>query len=180
MSKQLTVPAASPSLTPTCSCGSASCAEGGHLACLARPRFFCGQLLTDADLTALTDWVQGRLARTRRRAGWGVVEGLDVRVDDSKPNDANPSRIIVGPGYAVDSCGHDIVLCADSTPMDLTAYCSVARQPVGGPCAPAGGLPAAGNAKAAYARGAGAADEDGGGGATSVTCMPSILTLQIP
>lgn len=88
-----------------------------RLDCIERPRFFCGQLLTDADLTSLVDWTRDRLRLTRYRDGWGVVCGLEVRCDPQ-----NPGRVLVGTGYAINCCGDDIVICKD-TPYDLSLAC---------------------------------------------------------
>ena len=98
------------------------------LDCLVRPRFFGGQLLTDTDLGQLVTWTADKLRLGRYRHGWGVVCGLEVRCDP-----ANPSGVIVGPGYAVSCCGEDIVVCED-TKLDLSGACS---QP-GDPCADLG------------------------------------------
>lgn len=107
-----------------CACGCAPC-EGTccHLDCIVQPRFFCGQLLTDGDLTALLKWARDRFALSRYRHGWGVVCGLDVRCD---PQHAN--SVIVTPGYAVDCCGDDIIICEDAT-LDLSAACREEKDP---------------------------------------------------
>lgn len=103
----------------TCKCGSASC-EGTccRLDCLVQPRFFCGQLLTDQDLTALVNWTRDKTALSRYRDGWGVVCGLDVRCDPRGACD----HIVVTPGYAVSCCGDDIVVC-DEASLDLSPAC---------------------------------------------------------
>jgi predicted flap endonuclease-1-like 5' DNA nuclease len=94
-----------------CPCGCAPCEDDCcRIDCLTRPKFFCGQLLTDADLTALVDWTRGRLGLGRYRHGWGVVCGLDVHC---APDD--PSAVVVEPGYAVDCCGADVVVCRPTT-----------------------------------------------------------------
>jgi hypothetical protein len=66
----------------TCA-GACGCATRGtpFPESLLRPRFFCGQLLTDADMTALTAWVRARLRLTAERTGWGVACGLAVVSD---------------------------------------------------------------------------------------------------
>ena len=121
--------------TPPAACtGSCTCQqkcaqeECCALDCLVRPRFFGGQLLTDTDLGQLVTWTADKLRLGRYRHGWGVVCGLEVRCDP-----ANPSGVIVGPGYAVSCCGDDIVVCED-TKLDLSGACS---QP-GDPCADLG------------------------------------------
>ena len=81
---------------------------------LLRPEFFCGQLLTDADMTALTAWVRARLRLTAERTGWGVVCGLAVVSDVQRP-----SRVTVRPGVAVSPCGQDILVPADAL-VDLS------------------------------------------------------------
>jgi hypothetical protein len=105
------------------------CGCGGTKECtphtLVRPRFFCGQLLTDADLSTLTDWALDRRRLAVHREGWGAVCGLDVGADPEKP-----AGVVVRPGIAVSPCGEDIVLPAlaklDLTPCcpDLTSPCA--------------------------------------------------------
>jgi hypothetical protein len=82
-----------------------------------RPRFFCGQLLTDQDLTASLTWAQNKFRLARYTDGWGVVCGLHVSKDSKKVGWIN-----VSPGYAVSCCGDDIVLCKDK-PFDLGKVC---------------------------------------------------------
>lgn len=91
-----------------CSCGGsgcAACATQGYV----RPRFFAGQLLTEEDLQALSDYVvnKNRL-HNRHFFGDGVVCGLQVGCGP-----CGGSKIIVQPGHALDCCGNDLVLeCA--------------------------------------------------------------------
>src|SRR5215469_6175185 len=94
---------------------------------LVRPRFFCGQLLTDQDLSGLIAWVLDRRRLGRYRDGWGVVCGLDVGVDPSAV-----ATVLVQPGYAVSSCGEDVVL-ATATGLDLTSCCPDLTSPCGTP-----------------------------------------------
>lgn len=90
-----------------CPCGCAPCdKQCCDLECLVRPRFFCGQLLTDADLTALVEWSRARFRLARHRHGWGVACGLEVSRDPK-----NPAAVLINPGYAIDCCGNDIVVC---------------------------------------------------------------------
>jgi hypothetical protein len=92
-----------------CSCGCTPCYQAScSLDCVVLPRYFCGQLLTDADLTAGITWSQNKFRLGRRRDGWGVVCGLDVACG---PEDG---MVTVRPGYAVDCCGNDIVICSDA------------------------------------------------------------------
>ena len=109
-----------------CPCG---CSGGPDTACklecTVRPRFFCGQLLTDQDLEALAGWTRQRLALSRYRDGWGVVCGLEVRCD---PDPRQPARVLVSRGYAVSCCGDDVVLC-EETGLDLREVCREDKDP---------------------------------------------------
>jgi hypothetical protein len=116
----------------SCTCATRCC----DLDCLVRPNFFCGQMLTDADLGALVDWTRSRFSLTRYREGWGIACGLDVTClapgaysaccDDTK----GPS-VYLQPGYAIDCCGTDLVVC-EPLRVDLSNVC---RQP-DDPCLP--------------------------------------------
>ncbi len=121
--QSLTVPAKDKA-KQDCHCGCAPC-DGSccSLDCIVKPRFFCGQLLTDADLSALLKWSRDRFGLSRYRHGWGVVCGLDVRCDRNVP-----SGVIVTPGYAVDCCGDDIIIC-ESAPLDLKGACREQEDP---------------------------------------------------
>jgi len=74
-------------------------------------------LLNEADLTAITDWVRQRSRLQRFLHGWGVASGLGVQRD---PTDW--TRVIVRPGYAIDACGEDIVVCGE-TPVSIKEIC---------------------------------------------------------
>ncbi|HLJ46302.1 MAG TPA: hypothetical protein VKU01_09860 [Bryobacteraceae bacterium] len=90
----------------TCCCSSCT-----GLQCLDRPRYFAGQLLTDADFTSEQDYVRakGRL-HNRYLHGSGIVCGLEVVC-----NACNSGMVTVQPGYAIDSCGNDIVVCESAS-----------------------------------------------------------------
>jgi hypothetical protein len=109
----------------TCTCPQPCNGQTCALAALVRPRFFCGQLLTDQDLTDLTGWVLSRRKLGRYQSGWGVVCGLDVGID---PKAA--ATVLVQPGYAVSSCGEDVVLAA-ATGLGLTSCCPDLTPPGG-------------------------------------------------
>ncbi len=79
------------------------------------PRFFCGQLLTDQDLSDLVLWAQTHFKLARLRDGWGVACGLDLWTAA-----ATSSTLTVGPGYAVSCCGDDLVVAAATT-FDISA-----------------------------------------------------------
>jgi predicted flap endonuclease-1-like 5' DNA nuclease len=93
-------------------CGCGGHAECCELDCLVHPRFFCGQLLADQDLTALVDWIKNKSGLARFRHGWGIVCGLDVHCG---PN----GGVTVSPGYAMDCCGRDVIVCKEDT-FDLS------------------------------------------------------------
>jgi hypothetical protein len=112
--------------TESCSCGCAPCDQTScSLDCAVQPRYFCGQLLTDADLTAGITWSQSKFRLGRRRDGWGVVCGLDVTCGPEA------GMVTARPGYAVDCCGNDIVICADAQ-VDLNKL----FQQTSSPCDP--------------------------------------------
>ncbi|AGP35507.1 hypothetical protein [Sorangium cellulosum] len=69
-----------------------------------RPRFFPGQLVTDADLRAIVDHARlaQRLAATVT-AGWGVYGGYALSPD------ADACAVRVGPGVALDARGRALV-----------------------------------------------------------------------
>ena len=121
--QSLTVPVADKT-KQDCHCGCAPC-DGTccRLDCIVQPRFFCGQLLTDADLSAMLKWARDRFGLSRYRHGWGVVCGLDVR-----GKYGSPTTVIVTPGYAVDCCGNDVIICEDE-PLDLKRYCRDEEDP---------------------------------------------------
>lgn len=111
-----------------CNCGCSDCkGDCCELDCLVQPRFFCGQLLTDQDLNALLEWVKGKTALARYRHGWGAVCGLEVRCGAKAGEEAFVS---VSPGYAVDCCGNDIVVCREDR-IDLSKYCRPEEDPCG-------------------------------------------------
>lgn len=85
-----------------CGCGGAS----AFPAAFVRPRFFAGQLLTEDDLSLLTDYVAGKdRLHNRMVSGPGVVCGLEVSCEP-----CGGGTVIVRPGHALDCCGNDIVV----------------------------------------------------------------------
>ena len=80
------------------------------LACLDRPRFFAGQVLTHEDLNSLENYIlaKNRL-HNRYLHGPGVVCGLQVVCDDCE------GYVKVRPGYAIDACGNDIIVCEETS-----------------------------------------------------------------
>jgi len=82
-----------------------------ELVCFERPKYFCGHLLTDADLTAEQTYLREKNKLYHRTLdGYGVVCGLRLTCDrDCK------GHIRVGDGYAIDDCGNDLVVCKPQT-----------------------------------------------------------------
>jgi len=87
----------------TCSCPACI-----GLECLERPRYFAGQLLTEAELNSEQAYVlaKNRL-HNRYLHGWGVVCGLEVVCHECE------GSVTVKQGYALDPCGNDLIVCAD-------------------------------------------------------------------
>lgn len=88
-------------------CREKVCPTCDGVECFERPRYFSGQLLTDKDLDAAQRYViEKNKLHNRYLVGTGVVCGLAVRCDP-----CDPCSVTVEPGYAIDCCGNDIVLC---------------------------------------------------------------------
>ena len=104
-----------------CSCGCQGSTGGGACTCCApicfeRPNYFCGQLLTDDDLSVEQRYVREKHKLYHRTLhGHGVVCGLRLTCDTDCCG-----RIKVGEGYAIDNCGNDLVVC-QCTPYDVIA-----------------------------------------------------------
>jgi hypothetical protein len=86
---------------------SCTCAACTGLQCLERTRFFAGQLLTEADLNNEQSYLlaKNRL-HNRYLHGWGVVCGLQVLCSNCE------GWVTIEPGYAIDPCGNDIIVCS--------------------------------------------------------------------
>jgi hypothetical protein len=97
-----TVSAARTTTAPMTCC----CAACTGLECLDRTRFFSGQLLTESDLNNEQSYLlaKNRL-HNRYLQGWGVVCGLQVTCSDCD------QWVTINPGYAIDPCGNDIIVC---------------------------------------------------------------------
>lgn len=78
-----------------------------ELICFTRPRYFCGHLLTDEDLSLAQQYViEKNKLHNRSLHGHGVVCGLRLTCDHHCPG-----HVMVGEGYAIDDCGNDLVVC---------------------------------------------------------------------
>jgi hypothetical protein len=77
------------------------------LTCFERPKYFCGQLLSDGDLTLQETYFREKNKLYHRTLdGFGVVCGLQMRCDGHCKG-----HITIGDGYAIDCCGNDLVVC---------------------------------------------------------------------
>lgn len=77
---------------------------------ILRPRYFEGQFLGAADLTAAIDYA--RLEDARHNLGghtWGIAAGLEIKEQDS-PAGGGQVDVFVQPGYAWDGFGRPIVV----------------------------------------------------------------------
>jgi hypothetical protein len=90
----------------TTTCKPQSCSSCDGPSCMERPRYFCGQLLTDRDLDSAQRYViEKNKLHNRYLVGSGVACGLAVHCD---PCDG---VVVIEPGYAIDCCGNDILVC---------------------------------------------------------------------
>jgi hypothetical protein len=113
MTDTQTNPAGYKNETKPCGCGEHH--HHGHhkhdccckLECFERPNYFCGHLLTDADLKLDQKYVIEKNKLYHRAIhGHGVVCGLRLTCDPHCEG-----TILVGDGYAIDQCGNDLVVC---------------------------------------------------------------------
>ena len=104
---------------------SKGCPTCGSVECLERPRYFSGQMLTDCDLDAAQRYVieKNRL-HNRYLVGTGVACGLAVRCDP-----CCDGSVIIEPGYAIDCCGNDIVVCQEASFNVLDCFKQQAETP---------------------------------------------------
>ncbi|BCJ39858.1 hypothetical protein GCM10010168_27180 [Actinoplanes ianthinogenes] len=102
-------------------CGTAATTAGGVPGPALRPRYFAGQSLTEAELNAAQEYqlAKNRL-HNRYLHGAGVVCGLQVVCV------ADPGAVQVHPGYALDTCGNDLLLDAART-VPLLSMISACR-----------------------------------------------------
>ena len=90
-----------------CGCHEPPPPECCLLPCPERPRYFCGQLLSDADLAAEQRYFREKQKMYHRAFhGHGVVCGLKLSCDPYCDN-----HVLVGRGFALDECGNDLVVC---------------------------------------------------------------------
>ena len=105
------------------------------LTCFDRPNYFCGHLLTDADLRKEQRYVVEKHKLYHRSLhGHGVVCGLRLTCDHHCPG-----HIRIGKGYAIDDCGNDLVVCKPTrfnVLGDLIDRKWIIQQPEPDPCLP--------------------------------------------
>ncbi len=74
-----------------------------------RNNYFYGKLMTVRDFFAEQCYFnEKRWLINRLLHGWGVVCGLDVRQSEDEP-----SAVVVTPGFAIDCCGRELLVCND-------------------------------------------------------------------
>jgi hypothetical protein len=105
---------------------SCCCPACAGLQCLDRTRFFAGQLLTEADFNnEQAYWLAKSRLHNRLLHGWGVVCGLQVVCGECD------GWVNIDPGYAIDPCGNDIIVCAPQSfnvNKAIQSCCTPARQ----------------------------------------------------
>ena len=74
-----------------------------------RNNYFTGKLMVERDFTDETRFHMEKMRHHEQQLhGWGVVCGLKVK---PHPNEACRDRFVcIEPGFAVDCCGHDIIV----------------------------------------------------------------------
>ena len=106
---------------------------------IERPNYFSGQLLTDADLRAEQDYfIEKNRLHNRYLHGWGVVCGLKVKCYPCCSGHGSSGKVVVEPGYAIDCCGNDIVVCNEEE-FDVVQRIRDLEKKKGDPCSPAAG-----------------------------------------
>src|SRR4051794_11097185 len=97
---------ANPAGTKTKKAKCCKCPACQGLECLERPRYFAGQLLTEAELNSEQAYMlaKNRL-HNRYLHGWGVVCGLAVVCSNCE------GWVRINEGYALDPCGNDVIVC---------------------------------------------------------------------
>jgi hypothetical protein len=112
----------------------ARCPVCHGLECLCRPRYFSGQLLTEAELNAEQQYVvKKNQLHNLYLHGSGVVCGLEVVC-----HPRCEGWVTVKQGYAIGPCGDDIVVCedADFDVLGRIEECERERQAKRDDCSP--------------------------------------------
>jgi hypothetical protein len=106
---------------PGCDCPACT-----GLQCFDRPRFFTGQLLTEAELNDMQEYgIAKQKLHNRYLHGCGIVCGLEVTC-----HDCDSEFVTVHPGLALDCCGNEIVVCeaVDFNVIKAIAQCRKAEK----------------------------------------------------
>jgi hypothetical protein len=125
------IPTPPPTVTPPKKPQPCCCPACSGLECLNRPRYFAGQLLTEADFNSEQAYnlAKNRL-HNRYLHGSGVVCGLEVVC-----NACGEGTVTVQAGYAIDPCGNDVIVC-EPVALDvvkaITECCTRKRRPAPG------------------------------------------------
>lgn len=94
----------------SCTCHECQPAPAGDccpLPCPESPRYFCGHLLSDADLSLEQKYHRDKQQLYHRTLhGSGVVCGLQLHCDPKCDG-----SILLDPGFAIDDCGRDLLVC---------------------------------------------------------------------
>jgi hypothetical protein len=107
------------------------------LECLDRTRFFAGQLLSEADLNnEQSYWMAKSRLHNRYLHGWGIVCGLQVTCSDCD------GWVNINPGYALDPCGNDIIVCEGQSFNVLQAIQACCKPKQTSNCSPLRSSPA--------------------------------------
>jgi hypothetical protein len=78
-----------------------------ELICFERPNYFCGHLLTDADLLREQTYFREKHKLYHRSFhGHGIVCGLRIMCDSECEG-----YVRIDEGYAIDDCGNDLIVC---------------------------------------------------------------------
>lgn len=101
------------------------------LDCLERPRYAPGLLLTDKELNSHLDYtIAKNKLHNRYLWGSGIVCGLEVTC-----HECESTHVSVHPGYAIDPCGNDIVVCEEHH-FDVIAAINACRREERPDCEP--------------------------------------------
>lgn len=101
---------------------------------LERTRFFSGQVITAADLTADQDYFLAKLKRHNRMLhGWGIVCQTDVVIAKDSKDNPLPWFVQVNPGYVLSPCGCEIAI-ERPVCVDIRVRCSQTSTAPVNPC----------------------------------------------
>lgn len=83
-----------------------------------RNNYYYGKLMTARDFRQEQYYFnEKRWLINRMVHGWGIVCGLDVRLKPVDPKDPrkgfDDKKVLVTPGFAIDSCGREILVCEE-------------------------------------------------------------------